>query len=136
LICAEIWWERYDTHHPILQKYVIRILSQPYSSSMCEKYQLVTTKSDNRTFKLNTLMMEEYKSRGAQSTKPIIFDELVEVSDGGYDWENETNFLSHAPCSLIDDIINHDMLNDPSNYSKLSYLLSKSYLSAMCSFRK
>jgi hypothetical protein len=46
--------------------------------------------SDNDyTFKLNTLMMEEYKSLEAQFTKPIIFDELGEVSDDGYDWKNE-----------------------------------------------
>jgi hypothetical protein len=90
---------------------------------MCETYHPVTRDFDTQTFELNTLMMEKYKSLGAQFTKPIIFDELVEVSDDGYDWENETYLLSYAPCSLIDDIINDDMLNDPTNYSKFIQLL-------------
>jgi hypothetical protein len=111
-------------------KNMLRTLSQPCSSPMCKKYQPVMRDRDNHTFELNTLMMEDYKSLGAQFTKPIIFDELVEVSDDGYGWENETYLLSHAPCSLIDDIINDDMLNDPTNYSKLFQLLWKSYLSA------
>jgi hypothetical protein len=72
-------------------------------------------------------MMEKYKSLGAQFTKPIIFDELVEVFDDGYDWENETDLLSYAPCSLIDDIINDDMLNDLTTYSKFLDQLTTSY---------
>jgi beta-mannanase len=48
---------------------------------------------NDHTFKMNTLLMEKYKSLEAQLTKPIIFDELGEVSDDVYDWKNDRIFI-------------------------------------------
>ncbi|XP_059439605.1 uncharacterized protein LOC132172169 [Corylus avellana] len=76
-----IWWEFCGNHLPVLQKYAIRILSQPCSSSLCKRYQLRDSCLDDHAFMVNTMMMERYKSLETQMLEPIILDKLGEVFD-------------------------------------------------------
>ena len=56
-----IWWEFCGNHLSVLQKYVIRILSQPCGSSVCKRYQLRPKYGDDHAFMVNTMIMERHK---------------------------------------------------------------------------
>jgi hypothetical protein len=49
-----ICWERYDTHFPVLQKYVILILCQPCNFSLCWEMLGMKDNDNDHTFKVNT----------------------------------------------------------------------------------
>jgi hypothetical protein len=54
LNCVGIWWEHYDTIFHVLQKYVILILSLPYSFSLCWETLDMRDNDNDHTFKVNT----------------------------------------------------------------------------------
>ena len=80
---------------PILQKYAIRILSQPCSSSACERhwsaFEAAQTKKRNRLthemldtlvyVRMNTIAIEKYGELEARDLEPINMDNLPELSD-------------------------------------------------------
>ena len=113
--CAGIWWERYGDHLPVLQKYAIRILSQPCSSPSNTRRGYkpsMRQNSDNKdyVFMVNTIMMEKYKSLETQMNEPIIFEKLCEVSndDRDDDWEDEYEESFQYFASRYDDSILKD----------------------------
>ncbi|XP_059663870.1 uncharacterized protein LOC132309596 [Cornus florida] len=85
-----VWWDYCGDCLPVLQKYAIRILSQPCSSSSCERnwsaWEVVQTKKRNRLaptmldnlvyIRMNTMMMEKFKTLEAQDLEPINLDKL------------------------------------------------------------
>jgi hypothetical protein len=91
LNCAGIWWERYGNNLPVLQKYAIRILSQPCSSP-CNPYKRWHSDNKDYAFMVNTMMMEKYKSLETQMNEPIIFEKLCEVSDDDRDDDSEDEY--------------------------------------------
>jgi len=74
--------EFWGNHLPELQKYAIRILSQPYSSSLCKQFA-----SDDCAFLLNIEIIEMYKSIQTQMLEPINLDKLGEVFHD--EWDDE-----------------------------------------------
>ena len=107
--CAGIWWERYGNHLPVLQKYAIRILSQPCSST-CNSSMEGDIDKEDYAFMVNTMMMEKYKSLETQMNEPIIFEKLCEVSDDDRDddWEDEYEESFGEFDSCYDDSILKD----------------------------
>ena len=55
------WWELCGNHLSVLQKYAIRILSQPCGSSVCKRYQLRPKYGDDHAFMVNSMIMERHK---------------------------------------------------------------------------
>ncbi|XP_059638798.1 uncharacterized protein LOC132281076 [Cornus florida] len=85
-----VWWDYCGNCLPVLQKYAIRILSQPCSSSSCERnwsaWEAAQTKKRNRLaptmldnlvyVRMDTMMMEKFKTLEAQDFEPINLDKL------------------------------------------------------------
>uniref|UniRef100_A0A7N2R311 HAT C-terminal dimerisation domain-containing protein n=1 Tax=Quercus lobata TaxID=97700 RepID=A0A7N2R311_QUELO len=75
-----IWWEFCGNHLPVLQKYAIRILSQPCGSSVCKRYQLGPKYGDDNAFMVNIIIMERHKVLETQMLEAINLDKLDELS--------------------------------------------------------
>ncbi|KAK9291904.1 hypothetical protein L1049_019855 [Liquidambar formosana] len=116
-----IWWDYCGDSLPILRKYAIRILSQPCSSSSCERnwnaFEAAQTKKRNRLapkmldnlvyVRMNTMIMEKFNTLEAQDLEPINLDklrELPEYVDSERDWEND-------PLDSINEFTD-DVMND------------------------
>ncbi|XP_075644255.1 uncharacterized protein LOC142615390 [Castanea sativa] len=92
-----IWWDFCGDRLPILQKYAIRILSQPCSSTSCERYwnasEAAQTKKRNRPtpkmlddlvyVRMNTMMIEKFNTLEARDVEPIDLDKLNELPEHG-----------------------------------------------------
>ncbi|XP_062175353.1 uncharacterized protein LOC133880419 [Alnus glutinosa] len=104
------WWELCGNHLPVLQKYAIRILSQPCTCSLCKRYELPRSDLNDLDFKVNTMMMERYKSldkqpmtdnyksQKTQMMEQIILDKLAEVFADDCDNNYETSFEDLTKC--------------------------------------
>ncbi|VFR01594.1 unnamed protein product [Cuscuta campestris] len=92
-----IWWEFCGDSQPVLQKYAIRLLSQPCSSSACERnwsaFEATQTKKRNRLTpgmlgllvycRMNTLMMQNAEEKMIKDSNPIDLSKLREWPDYG-----------------------------------------------------
>jgi len=98
---AANWWESFGSHCPQLQKFAIRVLSQPCSASGCERnwsvFERIHTKKRNRLEqkRLNDLVFVQYNLRLRRNqllnkrpdTDPIVLDDVDPTSD----WVAETH---------------------------------------------
>ncbi|KAL0003982.1 hypothetical protein SO802_011543 [Lithocarpus litseifolius] len=117
-----IWWDYCGDSLPVLKKYAIRILSQPCSSSSCERnwsaFEAAQTKKRNRLtpkmlddfvyVRMNTMMMEKFNTLEARDVEPIDLDKLNELPEHEYvsqeqDTENDT--LSEEAENINDHVI-------------------------------
>ncbi|KAK9285537.1 hypothetical protein L1049_024732 [Liquidambar formosana] len=125
LSCVGIWWDYCGDSLPILRKYAIRILSQPCSSSSCERnwsaFEAAQTKKRNRLapkmldnlvyVRMNTMMMEKFNTLEAQDLEPINLDKLRELPenvDSERDWENDP---LDSVNEFTDDVMNDEDLS-------------------------
>jgi hypothetical protein len=98
---AANWWESFGSHCPQLQRFAIRVLSQPCSASGCERnwsvFEKIHTKRRNRLEqkRLNDLVFVQYNLRLRRNqllnkrpdTDPIVLDDVDPTSD----WVAETH---------------------------------------------
>jgi hypothetical protein len=98
---AANWWESFGSHCPQLQKFAIRVLSQPCSACGCERnwsvFEKIHTKRRNRLEqkRLNDLVFVQYNLRLRRNqllnkrpdTDPIVLDDVDPTSD----WVAETH---------------------------------------------
>uniref|UniRef100_A0A7N2RCL3 Uncharacterized protein n=1 Tax=Quercus lobata TaxID=97700 RepID=A0A7N2RCL3_QUELO len=112
-----IWWDFCGDRLPVLQKYAIRILSQPCSSSLCKHnwnaYEVTQTKTnmltsemlDNLVYlRMNSMMMEKFDTGESRNLEPIYLDklnELHEYVDDEHFWDDDT--FSGVVEKVIDD---------------------------------
>ncbi|GAB2303521.1 hypothetical protein Dimus_037509 [Dionaea muscipula] len=114
-----IWWDFCGDCIPIVQKYAVRILSQPCSASSCERnwsaWEAAQTKKRNRLspkmlsklvyVRMNTMMMEKFSLKESEDLKPIDLNNL-----------NELDYCDEDAHHLIEDALDeHDSNNEDSN---------------------
>ncbi|XP_020114986.1 uncharacterized protein LOC109728860 isoform X2 [Ananas comosus] len=90
-----VWWDYCGDPLPVLRKYAVRILSQPCSSSSCERnwsaYEAAQTKKRNRLSsemldnlvytRMNILAMKKWSTLESQDLEPINLEKLHELSE-------------------------------------------------------
>ena len=112
---ADRWWDLYGNHLPVLQKYAIRILSQPCSSSVCKRYQLRPKYVNDYAFMVDTMIMERHKVLETQMSKAIDLDKIDELSDNvsyqhivheEWDYRDIEYLLFDLTESQVEDMIN------------------------------
>ncbi|KAK6145420.1 hypothetical protein DH2020_022240 [Rehmannia glutinosa] len=110
-----VWWDFCGDSLPILRKYAIRILSQPCSSSPCERnwsaWEAAQTKKRNRLtpemldtlvyVRMNTMMMEKFDVLKAKDLEPIDLDHLDELPNYVDHDQDEDGDLSDATNTLV-----------------------------------
>ncbi|XP_042483006.1 uncharacterized protein LOC122063348 [Macadamia integrifolia] len=98
-----IWWQFFGSAFPVLQNIACRILSQPCSSSPCERnwsaWDTVQTKKRNRLapemledlvyIRMNSMMRENYESQLHKDSRPIDLDNLGELPIVDFELEME-----------------------------------------------
>ena len=126
LLFVGVWWDYCGDCLPVLQKYAIRILSQPCSSSACERnwsaWEAAQTKMRNRLapkmlddlvyVRMNTMMMEKFNELEAQDLEPINLEKLSELPEY-VDHENDEvdNPSDRTNENVEDSLIAHDDLS-------------------------
>ncbi|XP_057492802.1 uncharacterized protein LOC130778284 [Actinidia eriantha] len=120
-----VWWNYCGDCLPVLQKYAIRILSQPCSSSTCERnwsaWEAAQTKKRNRLaqkmlddlvyVRMNTTMMEKFNELEAQDLELINLEKLSELPEY-VDHENDDHYPSDRTNENVEDsLIAHDDLS-------------------------
>ncbi|XP_057514602.1 uncharacterized protein LOC130796290 [Actinidia eriantha] len=121
-----VWWDYCGDCLPVLQKYAIRILSQPCSSSACERnwsaWEAAQTKKRNKLalkmlddlvyVRMNTMMIEKFNELEAQDLKPINLEKLSELPEY-VDHENDEvdNPSDRTNENVEDSLIAHDDLS-------------------------
>ncbi|XP_042507151.1 uncharacterized protein LOC122083395 [Macadamia integrifolia] len=117
-----VWWHIQSDVIPILQKYAIRILSQPCSSLACERnwsaWEAAQTKKRNRLsaamlddlvyVKMNSLMMEKRGELEQKNMLPINLDN-ISVNDFDQSIEDVDKELERL-LDDVDDSIAEDLL--------------------------
>ncbi|XP_042483477.1 uncharacterized protein LOC122063838 [Macadamia integrifolia] len=117
-----VWWHIQGDAIPILQKYAIRILSQPCSSSACERnwsaWDAAQTKKRNRLsttmlddlvyVRMNSLMMEKRGELEQKNMLPINLDN-ISVNDFDQRIEDVDKELERL-LDDVDDSIAEDLL--------------------------
>ncbi|XP_031252803.1 uncharacterized protein LOC116110721 [Pistacia vera] len=116
---ARIWRDYNGDDLPVLKKYAIRILSQPCSTSSCERnwsaFEAAQTKKGNRLSHemLDTLvyvMMDKFTSTMSRDLEPIDLEKLGELLDYEYKeihMDEDANFTPTVEGSM-DDLMNND----------------------------
>lgn len=126
LLFVGVWWDYCGDCLPVLQKYAIRILSQPCSSSACERnwsaWEAAQTKKRNKLapkmlddlvyVRMNTMMMEKFNELEAQDLEPINLEKLSELPEY-VDHENDEvdNPSDRTNENVEDSLIAHDDLS-------------------------
>lgn len=83
-------WEQYGQGLPLLQKFAIRMLSQP-TSCLCnqvKKHMFQLEGADDYVYRLNVRMMEEFRNLGDDIWKPIDLKEIDLLIDSDDEYDN------------------------------------------------
>jgi len=125
---AATWWQSFGGQCPQLQKFAVRVLSQPCSASGCERnwsvFERIHTKKRNRLEqkRLNDLVFVQYNLRLRRNqllnkrpdTDPIVLDDVDPTSDWVVETEEpelDVDFDLEVEALLVDEP--HDTNVDP-----------------------